>query len=114
MLKSLRRRSEKRPARTLRSRKRLILQFLAWNAHTKSRTNFLQTRLPTWLAMARAPRGFAKSRNFWFIAALDLTNHFSPMTPRKDRIRLDVLIFERGLAGLRIACCSMAQAAFTQ
>src|SRR6266404_6276601 len=51
--------------------------------------------------MARAPCGFAKSRNFWFIAALDLTNHFSPMTPRQDRIRLDVLIFERGLAGSR-------------
>jgi len=27
--------------------------------------------------MARAPRGFAKSRNFWFIAALDPANHFS-------------------------------------
>jgi 23S rRNA (cytidine1920-2'-O)/16S rRNA (cytidine1409-2'-O)-methyltransferase len=52
--------------------------------------------------MAPAPRGFARSRNFWFIAAPDPTDRYpSSMTPRKDRTRLDVLIFERGLAGSR-------------
>jgi len=53
--------------------------------------------------MEIAPRGCARSQNFWYIDGPDWPNYFNPtfMPTRKDRTRLDVLIVERGLAASR-------------
>src|SRR5215469_5864476 len=101
MWKNLPRRWEKRRARISRSRRQHIRRCLDWRGRTKLPTSFRRRPSPTWRLTANAQPGCAGSRNSWFTAAPDPAVFFLPMTTAKNRTRLDVLIFERGLAPSR-------------
>src|SRR5258706_16143289 len=103
MLRSLRRRWEKRREKILRSRRLRTLRCLGWSVRMKLPANFPRRRLRTWLPTVSARRDCVRLRSFWCIAAREaaFAKFLLEMTAGKNRTRLDVLMVERGLAPSR-------------